>query len=119
MRLASPDGIMGVREYCYQPRTEAPPAAGSALKQAGWSANDLPVGLDDETVVCLYELLANLLLDVNVASPSGNFGFVSDPNQPVDVLGATGTQHALSSQNDYVDPTLLRPVRASLRLERP
>src|SRR5919107_4105025 len=70
--------------------------------------DDLPIGLDDEAIVCLYELLADLLLEVNAAPPPVDFGFVSDLKQPFGVLGAAWTQqHALSLQNEHVDPTLL------------
>src|SRR5918997_2206734 len=77
---------------------------------------DLPPYLDDEGVVSPYELLAYLLLDVIAAPPPGNFGFGSDLKEPVDVIGAARTQqHALSSQYDHVDPTLLSSARATLR----
>src|SRR5215210_2010428 len=70
-------------------------------------ADDLPVGLDDETFVCFYELLANLF-DVIAAPPPDDFGFVSDLKQPVGILRSTATQqHALSPQNDHIDPTPL------------
>jgi hypothetical protein len=59
-------------------------------------ADDLPVGLDDEAVVCLYELLADLLLNVNAALPPGSFGFVSDLRQPVGVLGWPGRRSTRS-----------------------
>jgi hypothetical protein len=75
-------------------------------------ANNLPVYLDDEALVCLYEFLADLL-EVNTAPPPDDFGFVSDFTKLISVLGAAGTQqHALSSQNDHVDPTLLSSARA-------
>jgi hypothetical protein len=41
------------------------------------SAYDHPVGLDDEGVVCLYELLSYLLLDVDAAPPACDLGFGS------------------------------------------
>src|SRR5829696_6263694 len=76
-------------------------------------ADDLPVYLDDEALVRLYEPLTDLL-DVGAAPPPGDIGLLSDPDQPVGVLGAAGTQqHALCQQNDHIALALLPSVRTS------
>src|SRR3712207_4585591 len=73
------------------------------------SAYDLlPLYLNDEGVVCFYELLSYLLLDVGATPPPDDLWFGSDLKEPMSVLGAAGAQqHTLSSQNDHLDPTLL------------
>jgi hypothetical protein len=80
-----------------------------------YCADNLPVGLDDEAFVCLYELLADLF-DIIGAPPPGDFGFVADLKKPVGVLGAAAPQqHAPSSQNDHIDPTPFRNAPCSRR----
>jgi hypothetical protein len=78
-------------------------------------ADDLPVNLDDEAFLCLYELLFNLL-DVGGAPPPMDRGLIPDLKEPLGVLGVAGTQqHLISSQNHHVNPTLLS-ARVSLLL---